>query len=282
MVQLSPDTITGGDNAPGYSYEHTSIEGFSFARMSGVGWYGDFGNLMTMPTTGKMKTVCGRPDRAGEGWRSRFDHAHEVAEAGYYAVTLEDYHIRAEMTASTYAGILRFTYPPAETARIQIDLSRRIGGTSMRQYVKVVNEHTIEGWMECLESGGGWGDGAGHVNYKMYFRTEFSVPMARHGVWSVALPASFYEHKGEMLVDKFSSDAYYELAAKAEVLEGVDEREGVHLGFYAEFVPKADGLVMTKSGISFVDLEGARKNLDHDIPGWDFELVREQAEASVV
>ena len=41
LVQLSPDTITGGDNAPGYSYEHTTIEGFSFTHMSGVGWYGD-------------------------------------------------------------------------------------------------------------------------------------------------------------------------------------------------------------------------------------------------
>ena len=32
LVQLSPDTMTGGDNAPGYSYEHTTIEGFSFTH----------------------------------------------------------------------------------------------------------------------------------------------------------------------------------------------------------------------------------------------------------
>src|SRR6195952_2655087 len=36
MVQLSPNTITGGDNGSGYSYEHTSIEGFAFTQMSGV------------------------------------------------------------------------------------------------------------------------------------------------------------------------------------------------------------------------------------------------------
>ncbi|MDR0814615.1 MAG: hypothetical protein LBN37_02560, partial [Bacteroidales bacterium] len=30
MVQVSPNTITGGDNGPGYSYEHTTIEGFAF------------------------------------------------------------------------------------------------------------------------------------------------------------------------------------------------------------------------------------------------------------
>src|SRR5882757_9988905 len=44
MVQLSPNTITGGDNGSGYSYEHTSIEGFAFTQMSGIGWYGDLGN----------------------------------------------------------------------------------------------------------------------------------------------------------------------------------------------------------------------------------------------
>ena len=47
MVQVSPNTITGGDNGSGYSYEHTSIEGFAFTQMSGVGWYGDLGSLVT-------------------------------------------------------------------------------------------------------------------------------------------------------------------------------------------------------------------------------------------
>src|ERR1700743_2738662 len=54
LVQLSPNTITGGDNGSGYSYEHTSLEGFAFTQMSGVGWYGDLGNFLVMPTTGKM------------------------------------------------------------------------------------------------------------------------------------------------------------------------------------------------------------------------------------
>ena len=45
MVQLSPDTVTGGDNGSGYNYCHNTIEGFSFNHMSGIGWYGDLGNL---------------------------------------------------------------------------------------------------------------------------------------------------------------------------------------------------------------------------------------------
>ena len=78
MVQLSPDTITGGDNASGYSYEHTAIEGFSFTHMSGVGWHGDFGNLLMMPTPGDLKVVAGKPDHPGEGWRSPYSHSSEV------------------------------------------------------------------------------------------------------------------------------------------------------------------------------------------------------------
>ena len=36
MVQVSPNTITGGDNGSGYSYEHETIEGFAFTQMSGI------------------------------------------------------------------------------------------------------------------------------------------------------------------------------------------------------------------------------------------------------
>jgi len=53
MVQLSPDTITGGDNASGYSSHHETIEGFSFTHMSGTGWYGDLGNFQVKAATGE-------------------------------------------------------------------------------------------------------------------------------------------------------------------------------------------------------------------------------------
>src|SRR3954469_10935285 len=59
MVQVSPNTVTGGDNGSGYSYEHGSIEGFAFTQLSGIGWYGDLGNFLVTPTTGKLKTSRG-------------------------------------------------------------------------------------------------------------------------------------------------------------------------------------------------------------------------------
>ena len=58
MTQVSPNTITGGDNGSGYSYEHKTIEGFAFTQMSGVGWYGDLGNFLVMPSTGPLHVVA--------------------------------------------------------------------------------------------------------------------------------------------------------------------------------------------------------------------------------
>jgi putative alpha-1,2-mannosidase len=70
MVQVSPNTITGGDNGSGYSYEHGSIEGFAFTQLSGIGWYGDLGNFLVMPATGPLRTSAGKP--GGDGYRSVF------------------------------------------------------------------------------------------------------------------------------------------------------------------------------------------------------------------
>lgn len=67
MTQVSPNTITGGDNGSGYSYEHTTIEGFALTQMSGIGWYGDLGNYLVMPTTGPLHTYRGEAERPESG-----------------------------------------------------------------------------------------------------------------------------------------------------------------------------------------------------------------------
>lgn len=109
LVQLSPNTITGGDNGSGYSDEHESIEGFAFTQMSGIGWYGDLGNFLVMPTIGPMHTNSGKLENPDAGYRSRYDKASEYAQAGYYSVYLSDYRIRTEATVAQRAGMLRLT-----------------------------------------------------------------------------------------------------------------------------------------------------------------------------
>ena len=160
MTQVSPNTITGGDNGSGYSYEHTTIEGFALTQMSGIGWYGDLGNYLVMPTTGPLHTYRGEAERPEEGYRSRYDKESETARAGYYAVRLTDYDIRAELTATPHGGVMRFTYPENECSRIQIDLARRVGGTSVRQYVERVDDYAIRGWIaRPTEAVGATGEG---------------------------------------------------------------------------------------------------------------------------
>ena len=272
LVQVSPNTITGGDNGSGYSYEHTTIEGFAFTQMSGVGWYGDLGNFLVMPSTGQLKTSSGRVDHPGEGYRSRYSKKDEVAKAGYYAATLTDCHIRAEATAAPHSGILCFTFPENNQSRIQIDLARRVAGTSTEQYIKVLDDHTIRGWMKCTPEGGGWGNGDGNPNYTVYFYAQFSKPLTNFGVWSAAIPDDWSRKCGDV-----TSDRYRDLVAKAAVEKGCNEKIGKHLGFYSEFKTGKNEKVYLKSGISFVSMEGARNNLQTEIRDFDFEQVKDNA-----
>lgn len=272
MVQVSPNTITGGDNGSGYSYEHTSIEGFAFTQMSGIGWYGDLGNFLVMPTAGKLKTSAGTLEHPEGGYRSQYSKVSEKASAGYYAVKLTDNNIKAEMTAAPHSGMLRFTFPKNKQSRIQIDLARRVGGTSTEQYVKVINSNTIEGWMKCTPDGGGWGNGDGHAEYTVYFHAEFSKPLKNYGVWSANIPNDWKRKREDV-----ESAKYRAQIANAEILPQTKEKQGKHLGFYTEFATNANEQVVMKAGISFISMDGARNNLNKEITDWNFDAVHQRA-----
>ena len=274
MVQVSPNTITGGDNGSGYSYEHTTIEGFAFTQMSGVGWFGDLGNFLVMPTTGPLKLVAGKENNDSiDGYRSTYDKATETARAGYYAVKLDDYQIQAECSATPHCGILRFTYPANPLSRIQVDLARRVGGTSTEQYLKVVDNHTVKGWMRCTPDGGGWGNGEGNADYTVYFYARFSKPLDDFGCWSADIPDSWSRKR-----DDVTSVPYLQRVAQAPVQKGKTEMQGKHLGFYAEFPTTEGEAVELKVGISFVDMEGAENNFQREIASKSFDQVRREAD----
>ncbi len=275
MVQVSPNTITGGDNGPGYSYEHKTIEGFAFTQMSGVGWYGDLGNFLVMPTTGELKIIAGKEDGSISGYRSLYNKGTETAKAGYYLAELIDYNIKAEATAAPHSGILRFTFPENKQSRIQIDLARRVGGTSVQQYIKVVNKNTIKGWMKCSPEGGGWGDGAGGTDYTVYFYAQFSKPLDNYAFWSADIPDGWQRKNRDVV-----SETYLKRVSEAPVIKGQTELEGKHLGFFTEFETQKNEQVTLKVGISFVDMDGAEKNLKAEIANKDFDKVKDEAKKS--
>ena len=273
MVQVSPNTITGGDNGSGYSDEHKTIEGFAFTQMSGVGWFGDVGNFLVMPTTGELYKVAGKEDNDSiKGYRSAYNKATETAKAGYYAVDLTDYNIKVEGSATPHCGILRFTFPSNEQSRIQIDLARRVGGTSTSQYIKVLDDHTIQGWMKCTPDGGGWGNGDGNADYTVYYYAQFSKPLADYGFWSADIPNNWARKR-----DEVTSIPYLKRVAESPIIRDKKELEGKHLGFFTEFPTKEREVVELKVGISFVDMEGAEKNFKQEIASKDFDQVRKEA-----
>lgn len=271
LVQVSPQTITGGDNGSGYSYEHQTIEGFSMTQMSGIGWNGDLGNFLVMPTTGPMKTIAGIEGKR-QGWRSRQDKSAEVAGAGYYAALLSDYHIQVETSATPHGGILRMTFPKNEQSRIQIDLARRVGGTADEEFVQVIDDRTFEGWIRCTPDGGGWGDGQGKGLYTVFFHAELSRPMKDYGFWSAQIPDGMSRHNDDVVSDK-----YLDIVEKADIIRGQQSLQGRHIGFFTEFATEHHEQVELKVGISFVDVDGARKNFDAELKGRNFECVRHAA-----
>ena len=256
MTAFGPDTLEGGDNGSGYSYHHTTIDGFSINHMSGVGWYGDLGNFQVMPTTGDLNLLSGtyrdalttRPDR---GYESDFSHDTEITEAGYYAVTLDTYGIRAETTASVHCGILRMTYPKGQNRRVQINLARRIAGRSPLQEVTLIDGYVLEGRIHCPSTHGGFGRGGGRVNYDLYFHAELSERWDSCGVWN----------------------------RNAPIAEVSDSYSGEELWFYADFAPSDTPLTL-KVAISYINLEGARDNFAAEAAGVFFDEMREAARAA--
>lgn len=237
MVQLSPDTVTGGDNGTGYNYCQNTIEGFSFNHMSGIGWYGDLGNLQVMPIVGETLLRSGSNaevpfNKGTEGWKSPFSHEKETAKAGYYSVFLEKYGILAEATATIHTGLLRFTYPKTCDAGIIFNFSRRIAGHSDFQHIDILDDRHIEGYIICTPKGGGFGRGQGKINYTLYFYLELS--------------------KAPKIKRFFSNE---------EFSEELSSFEGEDTGLLLCFDTEEKEQIEIKCGISYTDLNGARNNL---------------------
>ncbi len=125
MVQLSPDTrLTGWDGCSVYHHSDNAVFGFSHTHLSGTG-VGDYGDVLLMPVTGEPHLENGYPDRVDEGYGSRIRKETEKAEAGWYAVHLDDYGIDVELTATPRTGLHRYVFPAGKPAHVIIDLTHR-------------------------------------------------------------------------------------------------------------------------------------------------------------
>ena len=240
MVQLSPDTrLFGWDACSGYYYDDTSIMGFTHTHLSGTG-IGDYGDILFMPVVGEKPLIAGTAENPDEGYRSRFSHEQESARPGYYQVLLQDDSINVELTATLRAGLHRYTYPKASDARLIVDMEPTIHGHQHPvTQIRVVNDSTIAGMKYTV----GWAK-----HHYVYFYAVFSSPF------------DYKLYSGT----EYQSDSTSVTVNTAKAVMSFRN------------LP-ADGRVLAKVGISSVDEEGARLNVEAEIPNWNFEGVMKEA-----
>lgn len=162
MTQWSAQTA---ENDIAYAWQHERIQGFRATHYPNGAAMSEYGAFTIMPSVGELKTDVS--ERA-----SRYAHDGEIAKPHYYAVTLEDYGIRAELTGASKAGYLKFTYPASEQAHILIDNPRSDKGS----YFRVLPERNeIEGFTTVAGRVGN----QGYVGreFACYFVARFNKPL---------------------------------------------------------------------------------------------------------
>ena len=186
FVQLSPDADTIPHNingvyqprvydyCAGYQHSDSSIVGFSHTHFSGTG-HSDLGDILIMPYSGETKLHPGTSDNPDGGYRQRFKHETEVAEPGYYAVTLGDDNIRCELTATKRCGVHRYIFPQGAAQKIILDLNHGIynyDGKVLWAQCNVDSPSSLSGWRMTS----GW-----NRSRKLYYYIQFNKPIKQYG-----------------------------------------------------------------------------------------------------
>lgn len=189
LVQLSPDNgLPGWDRIAGYFYPDSTIAGFSHTHLSGTG-AGDLYDISFMPVVEPVK-IADKP----LGVHSKFYHDSESACAGYYKVTLADYDIDVELTATEHCGIQRYTWPGKE-GKVILNLAKATNWDATKTTdVEIVDSVTVRG----SRFSDGWAK-----NQKVWFETRFSKPFNRVETDTVGghvVTFSFDTQPGEKLV----------------------------------------------------------------------------------
>ena len=259
MVQLSPDSWIGYfkqsySHAAGYRYDDGTIQGFSHTHFSGAG-HSDLGDVLVMPISGsEVKLDPGEADTPGSGYRSRFSHQDEIGQPGYYAVTLSDYAIRAELTATARVGLHRYTFPAGSPAHLLIDLRQSIynyPGKVLWSRLRLRPDGTLTGFRETR----GWAP-----DRKLFFAMRFSQAPTGHEFYNREDPPNVY--KGF----KGPGDS----PADVPFIEGRGLEGRIDFG-------SLTGPLVVKVAISPVSEDGAIANLDAEVPGYDFDGARAAA-----
>ena len=243
MVQVGPTSIPQQwDWCSGYHVSDSSVIGFSHTHLSGTG-IGDLFDITLMPVTGEVTPGRGTVEDPGTGAWSYADRTKEICVPGYYSVPLLRYGITAEMTATSRVGFHRYTFPAAEDASVVIDLENGGCWDSVRDagFELLKDENGLVKAVGGYRYSMGWAK-----NQKVFFWAEFSKPAKEF--FSVENPENDNPARHPVY-------GYFKLGSTS-----VGEQ------------------LLVKVALSPVSVEGARANMEAELPGWDFEATRKAAD----
>ncbi len=174
---------------------------------------------------------------------SPFSHDKEKAVPGYYSVDLEAFDIRAELTATRRVGLHRYSFlrpGPSRQPAVSFDL-----GFAVNRDEPVDTGITLEGptTISGYRFSTGWAK-----DQRVFFVARFSTP---YQTWLVGDPGGYSHERREIQ------------ATRARGL--------------FRFVLRPGQPLLLKVGISPVSVDGARRNLEREAPGWEFDGHRKEA-----
>ena len=178
QVQLSPDNGTQGwDWCSGYHYSDSTLAGFSHLHLSGTG-IGDLADISFLPVTEEITLIVGEENSDFvKRYAGQYTHDEELAEPGYYSVTLKNNRVKAELTVTERAGMHRYTYPEEGEKNIVINLGFAINWDKPYQTeISVVDS--------CMVTGSrlshGWA-----ADQHVYFAVRFSQPVQASAITDI-------------------------------------------------------------------------------------------------
>ena len=218
-----------------YYYKDTLLQGFRNSHWIVGGCTQDYGSMSIMPQFNELRW---QPGKRG----SLYSHENEIASPAYYAVTLDDDKLRAEMTGRSRAAIFRFTYEEDGNAYFIINPNSDEG----EGYIEIdtLNKE-IRGFNPVHRIYQGWGEPAG---FDGYFIIRYNKPIISYGT--------------------FNADSIFHGNTQIEQKKDI--------GAFIQFKVNKNDQITVKAASSFTDMDGARRNMEAEIPHWDFNRTQQE------
>ncbi|MCF7568785.1 GH92 family glycosyl hydrolase [Sabulilitoribacter arenilitoris] len=243
VVQTSENKIS---RMP-YVYEDDSVLGFMATHQPTV-WMGDYGYVSIMPQIGELRLLP--KERA-----LSYSHDNEASKPHYYSVTMDagNQKIKGEIAATSRVGFFKFTYPESDNSHLIIQgINITENKKPFQGYLEIdVENKEIRGYNPQRMSSH---LGPDLPNFKGYFVIKLDREFKDFGTWN-----SFRN--------------------EPQITVSGTEQKGARMGAYISFKTKENEQIKVKIATSFISIEQARRNLEIEVPHWEFEKVVKETRA---